>query len=69
MAKFQVKGMFRVLGKKPDLLPAIVELQNSLRTMKTNAPINEREGNMEQAKLERENAASYQAALRVLKKR
>lgn len=69
MAKSQVKGLFRVLGKKPDLLPAIVELQNSLRTMKTNAPINEREGNYEQANLEKANARSYQAAMQLLKKR
>ncbi len=48
--------------------PAINELNIALDTMKTNAPINEREGNKGQAKLERDNAKSYKAAIGLLKK-
>lgn len=50
-----------------NLAPSIAELERSRHTMRTNAPINEKEGNMEQAKLERENDASFKSAIRVLK--
>lgn len=46
---------------------AIAQLEVSLACVENNAPINEREGNLEQAQLERECAASYRAALDVLR--
>lgn len=48
------------------LRPAISELKRSLYVVNTNAPINEKEGNLKQAKFERSNAASYKAAIKVL---
>lgn len=45
---------------------AVAELQNSLDVVQTNAPINEKEGNHRQAKLERSNAESFKAAIRRL---
>lgn len=48
---------------------AIAQLQVSLEIVETNAPINEREGKLEQAKLERECAESYQAAIKKLEER
>lgn len=45
---------------------AIMELKIALEIVETNAPINEREGNLEQAKLERECAESYRAAIKRL---
>lgn len=49
------------------LLPSIIELQVALETAEKNAPINEAEGNLEQAKLERENAASFREAIALLR--
>lgn len=49
--------------------PAITELEVSLDTYKTNAPINEREGNLKQAKLEREYETSISAAVKELRKK
>lgn len=46
---------------------AIAQLEISLKTVETNAPINEREGNVEQARLERECAEEYRAAIAKLK--
>ena len=59
--------MFRKLGR-PDFKPAIAELKISLDTMRTNEPINRREGQTAQADLEKENAASYKAAIKFLGK-
>ncbi len=42
---------------------AIAQLVISAEVCENNAPINEAEGNHAQAKLERENAASYRAAI------
>ncbi len=53
---------------KPNMLPAKIELGIALDTMRTNAPINEREGNKQQAALERSNAESYKAALGILRR-
>jgi len=53
---------------KPDMLPAKIELGIALDTMRTNAPINERDGNKRQAALERSNAESYKAALGILRR-
>lgn len=47
--------------------PAIEELKVSLDTVETNAPINEREGDARQAKLERQIAKSCKAAIGFLK--
>ena len=52
---------------KPNYLPASIVLKNALDTMRTNAPINDREGNKAQAKLERSNARSYKEAIQMLK--
>lgn len=46
---------------------AIAQLEISAQVCETNAPINEAEGNHEQAQLERDNAAAYRAAIAVLK--
>lgn len=54
----------KAAGKR--MFPAIVELENAHETMTTNAPINEKEGNLKQARLERRNAKSFQAAIDVL---
>lgn len=51
----------------PDLSPAIDQLKASYDVMRTNAPINEREGNRSQAELERNNAKSYREAIKMLK--
>ena len=59
----QLEKMFS--GK---MTPAIAELYRSLDVMNTNAPISEREGNKKQAKLERENARSFKAAIAALSK-
>lgn len=42
---------------------AITQLEIYLDTLINNAPINEREGNLEQAELERKNAAEVKQAL------
>lgn len=46
---------------------AIAQLEVSAQVCETNAPINEAEGNHEQAKLERDNAVAYRAAIAHLK--
>lgn len=46
---------------------AIAELENALYIVETNLPINEKEGNLEQANLERECADSFRAAIKQLK--
>ena len=45
---------------------AITQLEISLEIAENNAPINEAEGNFEQAALERECADSYRDAIKVL---
>lgn len=47
---------------------AIVVLQLALSTALNNAPINEAEGNLEQAALERANAKGYQEALDIIER-
>ena len=47
---------------------AIAQLKVALETAENNAPINEREGKIEQAKLERECAESYRAAIEKLER-
>jgi len=42
---------------------AIAQLEISAEICENNAPINEAEGNFEQARVERENAASYRLAI------
>lgn len=42
---------------------AITQLKISLEIVETNAPINEKEGNLEQAELERKCAESYRLAI------
>lgn len=54
--------------KKGLLGAAIDELSNSLYVVKTNEPINRKEGNKGQADLEKQNAKSFKAAIGVLKK-
>lgn len=44
-------------------LAAIAQLTVSAEICETNAPINEREGNHEQAELERSNAVAYREAI------
>lgn len=46
---------------------AIAELEVALDVALTNAPINEREGNTEQAEMERRCADSYQRAIEILR--
>jgi hypothetical protein len=46
--------------------PAIAELKRDLETVETNEPINESEKDEGQADLERENAKSFRAAIKVL---
>jgi hypothetical protein len=46
---------------------AIASLEIARDVVRTNAPINEREGARDQAKLERSNDKSYTAAIRKLK--
>lgn len=46
-----------------DFQAAIAQLLIAAETCDTNAPINEAEGNHEQAKLERENARDYRLAI------
>lgn len=46
---------------------AINELEIALDVVETNAPINEAEGNLEQAELERTVAESCRAAIELLK--
>lgn len=43
--------------------PAVAELHNALDVVNTNAPINEREGNLGQARLERTNAKDFKSAI------
>ena len=45
---------------------AIDYLQNQLQVLETNAPINEREGHLAQAALERDSAAQIRDALTLL---
>lgn len=47
--------------------PAINQLKVSLDVMKTNEPINRREGKIAQADLERTNARSFRSAIKTLK--
>ncbi len=47
---------------------AINELENALEIVITNEPINEERGDIEQARLERENAVSFRAAIELLKR-
>lgn len=49
--------------------PAITQLQNSLDVVTNNAPINEKEGNTEQAKLEKTHATSFRAAIQHLSRK
>lgn len=49
-----------------DLAGALATLRIALDTVETNAPINEAAGNVEQAALERENAASFREAIQLL---
>lgn len=51
-----------------DTIHAIAELENALEVVETNAPINEKEGNLEQAQLERHCAKSFKEAISILKK-
>lgn len=51
---------------KANLIPAISELNRSLDVMKTNAPINRKEGNQGQSALEDTNAKSFTGAVKVL---
>jgi hypothetical protein len=51
-----------------DFSRAINELEISAAILENNAPINEREGKHDQAKLERENATNYREAAAVLKR-
>lgn len=46
---------------------SIGELENSLQTVTTNAPINQREGNLAQAKLEKSAAKDFTLAIKFLK--
>ena len=48
------------------MFPAIMELENSLEVLTTNEPINRKEGNIEQADLERKHARSFRSAIRFL---
>lgn len=45
---------------------AIAILETALEALEINAPINEREGNIEQARLERENAEEVREAINFL---
>lgn len=47
---------------------AIEELAIAKKTNDTNAPINEREGQIKQALLERENSRSFQKAMQTLRR-
>jgi hypothetical protein len=47
---------------------AIAELERGIEVAETNMPINEREGNFEQAALEREVIRDFKAAIEKLKK-
>lgn len=47
-------------------LAAIEQLKISAEVCENNAPINEDEGNISQAALERDNAAAYREAIQVL---
>lgn len=49
--------------KEPQMKAAIAQLQISLDIVETSAPINEREGNYEQALLERKNAEDFRNAM------
>lgn len=52
---------------KSSMLPSIAELEIALATAENNAPINMAEGNLDQADLERRNAESFRAAIKLLK--
>ena len=54
-------------NEKTKYTHAIAELENALYVAKTNIPINEKEGNLSQAILERESANSFRAAIKQLK--
>jgi hypothetical protein len=47
--------------------PAVVELEIKLDVMKTNEPINRKEGKVAQANLEKANAKSFEKAIGILK--
>lgn len=51
---------------KAALLAAVSSLQVAAEVCETNAPINEARGDIAQAKLERDNAAEYRAAIKRL---
>jgi hypothetical protein len=46
--------------------PSIAALHVALEIVETNAPINEAEGNLEQAQIEREAIESHKKAIRIL---
>lgn len=48
------------------LTPAVVELEIALDVVKTNEPINRKEGDIEQANLEKSNAKAFELAIDVL---
>ena len=54
--------------KRPDWEPSIAQLRASLDNMRTNEPINRREGRKAQADLEKQNGASYNAVIKMLEK-
>src|SRR5688500_3227073 len=57
------------LLRKTSLNFSIAELEVALATAETNAPINEAEGNVEQATLERRHAESFREAIQLLAER
>lgn len=48
------------------LTPAVIELEIALNIVKTNEPINRKEGDIEQANLEKRNAKAFELAIDVL---
>jgi hypothetical protein len=52
---------------KTSMAPSIAELEIALAVAETNAPINEAEGNLEQASVEQRNAESFRQAIQLLK--
>lgn len=59
----------KVVKKRKDYKmyePAVSELYNALEVVQTNAPINEKRGDISQARLERKNAESFKSAIQLL---
>jgi hypothetical protein len=56
------------MSKKLGYIHAIGELKHSVEIAENNAPINEKEGNVEQAKLERARARNCRKAISLLRK-